>query len=415
MSSSGKNLPVASSLNIHAVTLVAYSVAASAPTPLYRLYQVRWQFSSGLLTLIFGAYSFALLLTLLMAGRLSDYIGRRPVISFGLALQLAAMGLFLTEDGPSWLIAARLLQGVASGLASAALGASLIDLNHSRGALINSLAPMAGMALGALGSTALVQLVPAPMYLTFVLLLVVFSVQLRQTWRTPETVIGRSGALRSLWPSLAVPLLAKAELLAVMPINVAVWALAGFYLSLMPSLIVQVTGSDSVWLGGLSVAALTMSAGVAILIMRRRRALTVLIMGAAALVVGVLAILVGANLGLAAVLLFGSVTAGVGVGAGFLGALSSVMPLAEPGQRAGLVAVFHVGTYLAFSLPAIFAGYLTQHLDLLKVTNFYGAVLALLALTGLILTLARHQRRKNYIDVLDAKEQRNQCSNDCGT
>lgn len=409
MSNIGLKLPIASSLRVHMVTLVAYSVAASAPTPLYRLYQARWHFPPGLLTLIFGVYSFALLLALLVVGRLSDYIGRRPVISLGLTLQLAAMGLFLAEDGPGWLIAARVLQGAASGLAAAALGASLIDLDRRRGALINGLAPMAGMALGAMGSTALVQLAPAPLHLTFVLLLVVFSVQLLQTWRTPETAAGRPGALKSLRPSLAVPPLAKAELLAVMPINVAVWALAGFYLSLMPSLIAHVTGSASAWLGGLSVAALTLSAGIAILVMRQRRALTVLIVGAAALVVGMLAILAGANLGLEVVLLIGSVTAGIGVGAGFLGALSSVMPLAEPGERAGLVAVFHVGTYLAFSLPAILAGYLTQRLDLLTVTNLYGAVLALLALTGLILTLVRHRRGKTDIDVVDIEGQRNRC------
>ncbi len=147
--------------------------------------------------------------------------------------------------------------------------AGTVRPSRERGTLINGLAPMGGMSLGALGSTALAQLAPAPLHLVFVLLLALFAFQLFQTWRTSETAGGRSGALKSLRPSISVPPAARAELLAITPINVAVWALGGFYLSSMPSLIGKVTGAGSVWLGGLSVAALTLSGGVANLLAER--------------------------------------------------------------------------------------------------------------------------------------------------
>ncbi|WP_198389100.1 MFS transporter [Burkholderia ubonensis] len=378
-------------MTTHTITLVGYLAASSVPTPLYRLYQAQWHFSPMLLTLIFGVYALSLLSALIVAGALSDYIGRRPVISAALVLEMGAMGLFLAAAGPGWLIAARVLQGVATGLATASVAAALIDLDRERGAFTNGLAPMGGMSLGVLGSTALAQLAPAPLHLAFVLLLALFAFQLLQTWRTPETAGGRPGALMSLRPSISVPPAARAELLAITPINIAVWALGGFYLSLMPSLIGKVTGAASVWFGGLSVAALTLSGGAAVLVVRLRKPLPVLIVGALALLIGIPAILAGADLGVTAILLVGSVIAGVGFGAGFLGAVRSVMPLAQPHERAGLMAAFYVESYLANSLPAILAGYMTPRLGLLKVANFYGGALMLLVLAGLVLAIVRHR------------------------
>jgi hypothetical protein len=382
-------------LAIHAATLVTYLAASSALTPLYRLYQAQWYFSPMLLTLIFSVYAFALLAALVVAGALSDHIGRLPVIRLALLLQIGAMGLFLAAATPAWLLAARLLQGVATGIATAALGAALIDLDRELGALTNSIGTMTGLALGALGSSALVQLGWAPLHMVWIVLSAAFAVQLLLTWCAPETAKGRPGALQSLRPSIVVPASARVELLAVTPINVALWALGGFYLSLMPSLIAKVTGSTSAWLAGLSVAAFMLSGGAAVLIVRRRAPLRALVFGAAALTFGVAAILAGANLGMSAVLLIGSMIAGGGFGAGFLGAVSGVLPLAKPGERAGLTAAFYVENYLSNGLPAILAGYMAQRLDLLVVANLFGGAILLLVLTGLALTLLRHRRAQS--------------------
>lgn len=160
---------------VHTFSLIMLFAASSAPTPLYRLYQASWHFSPVMLTVIFGAYALALFAALLTAGSLSDYLGRRPVIMLALLLAALSMALFLSASGPHWLIAARLVQGLATGIATTALSAALLDLQHQRGALINSIAPMAGMALGAMGSSALLILAPAPLHLVFVILLTAFA------------------------------------------------------------------------------------------------------------------------------------------------------------------------------------------------------------------------------------------------
>jgi len=377
---------------VHTATLMTFFAASSAPTPLYRLYQTSWAFSPMLLTTIFSAYALALLVALLSAGALSDYIGRRPVISLALVLELLAMGVFLGAVSPTWLIAARILQGLATGLAAASIGAALLDLHHERGALTNSIAPMVGMALGALGASALLRFAPAPLHTVYALLLVAFMAEMGLTWCTPETAMRRPGALASLRPNIVIPAQARAALLAVTPINVAIWMLGGFYLSLMPSLIAQVTHSSSVWLGGLAVAALTLSGAVAIMAARGRPAFFALLTGGVMLALGVLAILLGVRAGLAAILLTGSVLAGVGFGAGFLGALRTVMPLAAPHERAGLMAAFYIECYLANSLPAIAAGYLVRRAGLLATANIYGVTIIILTLLAVTLAIVNRRR-----------------------
>ncbi|MFS8150697.1 MFS transporter [Vreelandella titanicae] len=394
--SSSWRLSSSSAVFLHAAIMIAFLAASSAPTPLYQLYQQQWSFSATLLTVVFATYALALLLALLVAGRLSDHIGRRPVITLALLLQIIAMVGFLGAAGPGWLIAARALQGFATGMATAAVGAAILDFSRERGAVINSISPLLGMAAGALGSTSLVVLAPDPLHVVYVLLLAVFLVMLALIWLAPETATSRPGAWASLKPRIAVPLQARKTLLSVTPANMAVWMLGGFYLSLMPSLIVDVTHVNTPWLGGLVVAALTLTGATAVLAARKLSSFTTLLSGELALVVGLVVILIGANQGYAVLLLVGSVIAGFGFGASFLGAVRSVLPLAEPHERAALMGVFYIESYLAHSVPTMAVGYLAQKAGLLAAVNVYGAVvtaLALLAIT-LLLMQARTSMKK---------------------
>jgi hypothetical protein len=55
--------------------------ASVTPSPLYRSYSVLWHFSPLTLTLIYATYAFGVLASLLLAGGVSDDVGRRPVCS----------------------------------------------------------------------------------------------------------------------------------------------------------------------------------------------------------------------------------------------------------------------------------------------------------------------------------------------
>ena len=101
--------------------------AASAPSPLYPVYQAEWHFSATTLTAVFAVYAITLLIALLVTGSLSDHLGRRPVILAALAVDGVAMVLFIAAHGILLLYLARALQGVATGAATSALSAGLIE------------------------------------------------------------------------------------------------------------------------------------------------------------------------------------------------------------------------------------------------------------------------------------------------
>ncbi|NMZ02438.1 MFS transporter [Pseudomonas proteolytica] len=372
------------SLVFLAITLLTFLAASSAPTPLYHLYQEGLHFSAGTLTLIFGVYALSLLAALLTVGSLSDHLGRKPVIFAALVLNMLAMLLFIHADSVAWLIAARTLQGFATGMATAVLGAALLDTDRQQGPLVNSVAPLLGMACGAMGSSLLVEFAPLPTQLIYWALFALMLVQSLYVWQLPESVSRMPGALASLWPTLHVPLQARRALWLSLPVDIAVWAMGGFYLSLAPSLVRAATGSTSNLIGGGLVAVLTLSGAVMIFSLRNRPADKVLRLGAGLLATGVALILGAVHSASLPLFFLATLVAGSGFGAGFLGAVRSVVPLALPHERAGLMSAFYVLSYLAFCLPALLAGNLTRSFGLIATTDGYGAVLIVLALGALI-------------------------------
>ncbi|WP_028943611.1 MFS transporter [Pseudomonas vranovensis] len=369
-----------------AVGLLGFLAASSAPTPLYHLYQEAWQFSAATLTLIFAVYALSLLAALLTVGSLSDYLGRRPLILAALLLESLAMALFIVADSVAWLLAARVLQGFATGMATSVLGAALLDTDRDQGPLVNSLAPLLGMACGALGTSLLVAYAAWPLRLAYWLLLGLFVLLALLLARLPESVTRQPGALAALRPTMSVPPQARRAVWRMLPVNVAVWALGGFSLSLLPSMVRAATGSTSSLTGGAVVATLTLSGALAIFSVRRWAPLRVLRLGTLLLGSGAVLMLLALQSGLLGGLFVATLVAGCGFGAGFLGALRSTLPLAQAHERAGLMAAYYVLSYLAFSLPALLAGLLVRQFGLMFTSEGYliGLLaLCLLACTGL--------------------------------
>jgi len=96
------------------------------------------------------------------------------------------------------------------------------------------------------------------------------------------------------------------------------------------------------------------------------------------------------SLGSVAIFFAGSVIAGAGFGSGFQGGIRTVVPLAAPHERAGLVSLLFVVSYLGLGVPAVLAGFGVVHGGgLIVTTRYYGAaliVLAVVALFGLLKT-----------------------------
>ncbi len=148
--------------------------ASATPSPLYADYAARWHFSTPMLTIVFATYALGALTALLLAGRLSDDLGRRPLLTAGLAGLLGAMLLYAFARSVEWPLAARLVQGVATGIILSTAGAALLELepgrDTGRAGLVNGVSAALGIGTRALVSSLLVQDAPDPRVTPFALL-----------------------------------------------------------------------------------------------------------------------------------------------------------------------------------------------------------------------------------------------------
>jgi MFS family permease len=333
-----------------------FLATASAPTPLYALYSSRWHLSAEDTTLVFGVYALFLLASLLTLGRVSDHVGRKPVILTAIAVQVVAMAVFATAGGLLALLVGRVLQGLSTGAGIAAVGAGLVEVDASKGTMFNAVAPPVGSAVGALGSAVLVAFVPAPTHVVYVVFAVLLVGEAAMVFGLAETSPRVPGAWGSVRPVTEVPNAARRKLLAAAPVLFSVWALSGLFGSLGPNLVHQVSGSSSPVYGAAPLAILSAMSPVTAYLTRALPPRHLLGLGITALVVGVtvtVAAVVAGNMG---ALIAGSVIAGVGFGGGFRGGIGLVLPAATDEERAGTLSVLYIISYLGFGVPAIVAG-----------------------------------------------------------
>ncbi|PWI19371.1 MFS transporter [Streptomyces sp. Act143] len=392
--------PIAS-VGLLASILVSLLSASSAPTPLYAVYQQHWGFSPITVTVVFGVYAVAVLVSLLIFGKVSDHVGRRPVLLVALLGQAAAMGVFITAGGVHELLAARVIQGLSTGAAVGALGAAMLDVHPRRGSFLNSFAPTVGTAAGALLSGLIVQYLPEPTHLVYFLLLGVFVAQALAVLALRETVSRKPGAVASLAPEIKLPAAARTPVAIAAPVLFAVWSLTGLYGALGPAISRTLEHSDSVVWGGLPLFVLAGFAGLAILLLHRAGTRELMLTGIATLITGVTISLVSIGSGSggalpAAGFFLGAAISGFGFGSGFQGGIRMVIPLVAPHERAGVLSLLYVVCYLGLGVPAVIGGVLVVHGGgLVQTAREYGVAvvaLALVALTGLLLSGRRAER-----------------------
>jgi hypothetical protein len=281
-------------------------------------------------------------------------------------------------------------------MATGAISAALVDLaprrNPQLAPLVNSAAPTTGLAAGALGSSLLVHYGPAPMRLVFWLLLAAFAVGIAGTLAIAEPGQRRPGALASLRPSVGVPRPARRAFVAGVPALAAGWALGGLYLALGPSLAAELLHSTNPVAGGVVIFLLTGVGAITSIICRGWNPPTAMGVGCLLLAVGVGGTVAAIAAGSAAGFFVGTAFAGSGFGLAFLGVFRTLVALAPPAGRAGLITAIYIVSYLAFSLPVIAAGIAATHVGLRNTAEVYGlavAALDVLAAAGLAVGIRR--------------------------
>lgn len=362
--------------------------ASAAPSPLYGVYQQDWQFSTLVLTLVYAVYCLGVLTALLVAGSVSDDAGRRPVLIVALTGLILSTVVFAFAESVAWLFAARLLQGVSTGVALGAAGAALIDLHPradgKRVGLVNGTVSAAGMGIGSIVAAALVQYAPAPRVLPFVVLGTLFAVALVATIALPEPVASPSRPQLRIQRPQVPPAIRGAFLLSALGV-LASWSIGGIYLSLGPRLASEMLHTTSHLAGGVAILALTLPGVFTQLRWQHTDAHRAASVGAAVLALGMALTVVSLSAGSGALFLAGGVVTGAGWGVAFLGALRSLTAVIPPAQRAEVMSAFYVVAYLSLAVPAIVAGVVVSDLGLDATFRLFGSLVVVLALVVAVL------------------------------
>ncbi|GAA4160973.1 MFS transporter [Gryllotalpicola daejeonensis] len=384
-----------------AVATVALMASASAPSPIYPIYRDRFGFSVAMLTVVFAVYAGTLLIALLTAGSLSDRIGRRPVLIVALLLAAASTAAFWTADGLGALLAARVVQGLASGAAMSALAAALLDFSPTSrpqaGAWVTAIGTGVGMAAGAGGVGLLLEATSRPDRVAFPILTAVFVALACFVLALPETVKPSGFLWAALRPRVSVDPAARSMFWATVPTTIAGWAATGLFLALVPSLVHEVLHVEVAAIGGLSIAALYAAVVAGGLLANRTRIVSVTVAGGGLLGGG--ALLLAGAVGAASPALFtiGALTLGVGVGLTFNGNLRAVGAVTSSTGRSATFAAVYVVSYVSLSVPVLLAGLAERAWGLALTADAYLTFIALVAVFALTraLTTTRITKEAN--------------------
>ncbi|WP_394771131.1 MFS transporter [Lacisediminihabitans sp.] len=379
--------------------------AASAPSPLYPVYQRLWGFSAFVLTVIFAVYVAALLAALLTVGSLSDRIGRRPVASGALVLLALGMVFFVTAGDSGGLMAARIVQGFAVGAATGTLTAMILDSGPSPrvGSIVSSAVPSLGIAIGAVLAGALVEFAPLPRQLVFWILAIVYLVLAALVWLIPERARPESSPEGSIWrsllPSAGIPSSMRPIFFALVPSIGATWALGGLYQSLGSSVIGTVFEVHNhfvvgIVLGVFFVAGMGGTVVSAVVPPQLREWF-----GYATLVVGVVITIAAMLSSTLPLYVVGSAIAGLGFGAAFRFAVHALGEAAPIAKRGEVFASMYIVSYVAFSVPALAAGLAVAPFGLEPTAVAYGAldVTLVVIATGAGFLRARRRNRESEL------------------
>jgi len=223
------------------LSLVSSFAAAAAPIPLYNIYRAEDGFSNSGIALAIAAYLVGTILGLLVLGRLSNHLGRRPTAVASLTMVLAGCLLLLDVHRIATLLGARLMMGLGTGLASSSVTSYIVDSAPLRPAWVTSVTasqgPMLGLTVGAIASGAMVQFGQWPRQLIFVACAAFLLLSAALIALSRETVSPMSGAWRSLIPKVRVPAEVRPRLPAAGAVFIATWATGAFYQAFVPALV----------------------------------------------------------------------------------------------------------------------------------------------------------------------------------
>ncbi|WP_268812306.1 MFS transporter [Mycolicibacterium stellerae] len=378
-----------------AFPLLAYAFAAimagtTLPTPIYALYGEQLHFSVLTTTVIYATYAGGVLFALVVFGRWSDAIGRRPVLLAGVAFAVASGVVFLFADSVAVLLIGRVLSGFSAGLFAGTATAAVIEAApprwRTRAASVATVSNIGALGIGPLLSGLLVQYAPEPLRLSFAVHIVLALLAAAAVAYAPETSPrgGSIGFQRVSVPAEVRPVFVIAALAAF-----AGFAVTGLFTAVAPSFLADVIGIGNHALAGLIVSSIFFASAVGQLISTNVRPQRAVAVGCGILVIGMVTLALALHFSSLIALVAAAVVSGIGQGMSFSRGLAAIVELTPPHCRAEVSSTYFVVAYIAISLPVVGEGLASQAWGLRTSGVTFAVLVATLATACLAAILVR--------------------------
>lgn len=378
--------------------LLAYAFAAimvgtTLPTPMYALYAERMHFALFTTTVIFATYAVGVLAALLVFGRWSDAIGRRPVLLGGALFALASAVAFLFADDVPLLLVGRLLSGLSAGIFTGTATAAVVEAappgQRDRATVGATIANIGGLGIGPVLAGLLVQYAPQPLQLSFIVHIVLVVLAVGAVLLAPET---SSRTERLGFQRLSIPAEVRPVFLIAATAAFAGFAVMGLFTAVAPSFVSGVIGITNHAVAGTVAGSIFAASAAAQLAARRMAPRRAVAIGCAILALGMVILAVALYFSSLPGLLAAALVAGIGQGISFSRGLAAIAESSPADRHAEVSSTYFVVAYVAISLPVVSEGLASQQWGLRTAGVSFALATGVLALICLAAIMVQERR-----------------------
>jgi MFS family permease len=361
---------------IVALASLALVMGTTIPTPLYTLYKAEFNLTPILITVIYSAYAIVVVPALFLLGPLGDKYGRKPLLLTATVIGMAGLLFLGFAQSIAWLIAGRVLQGIAIGISLGNATAALVEFepnsDRKRANRAAGTSLFLGITFGPIIGGVLGQYGPMPLLLPYLINLGLLVVSFVLLSRIKEEHQAPPNA-----PLIYKPMVPQGKSAVFFSSSVAgglVFAMSGLYFSLAPTFVETGLKIDNVAVGGVIVSVMVLVATVVQFFGADMAPKKLMAIGQLCLIAGLGVLVFSEVASSLAVLLIGVIISGVGYGAAFHGAVATINSIAPKDQRGNVTSSFYAICYLLLALPTIGIGFVTQAENLAFAIAFFSAI-----------------------------------------
>ncbi len=382
---------------VAAFCLITCFVTAATAIPMMAYWVNELQLSSSEVAMSVVSYFAGCVLTLILFARLSNFLGRKPVVIAALGFGAIACYLFSVGQLASDLYIGRFLQGLSCGLATSACMSWVVDTAPPArawlGTAMTSAGPNIGLSLGTLLTGLIIEynvLNPTLLFDACVALLI-FCIVLAALG-TETMKLGTESIGQVLIPKIAVP--ARLRRLFILSITafIGTWGVSSFFQGFSAQFAQIVFGETSVLLAAITYLLLIIPIAIFGLISGRFNPSKTLLLMSTGFLFGAGGVFLTLDMQSPALFMIFVVICGAAQGGTCCSGLKLLLMDATLRERAGLISALYLGAYVGSGVPNFSIGQLAKDVSMTTIANGFCLWIAVMWLI-IVLTFVLIKRK----------------------